>query len=195
MTARSSMLALALSAAASLGASDEPWSFVPAARDLPEAGAWIHPLRIGPENVLLVGSQAPVPAGRMAGPTVAIRLPDEPEPAPARDLIPAGARWPDPEGRIVRSPAREAAEPQARNPWIARGESAAGARQLSFNCGGVIAGGRGAAFLNGRIVHVGDLPSGFRVAHIVAEGAVLERNGEFYVLPVGRTTVLADAGE
>jgi hypothetical protein len=193
MTARVIRMAAAILGAPLLGGSEEPWSYVPSARDAAEVGALVRPCPIGPENVRLVG--APAPAGDRADPrrTVVVPIPDEARPAAPADEVPPGALWPGADGRVAVPRAREAGGAGAVNPWIARGAPAAPRRQ-SFRCGGVVAGGTGAAFVDGKIVHRGDLLGGYRVAAIAAAGVVLDVNGAQCVLPAGRTTVLADAG-
>jgi hypothetical protein len=150
---------------------------------------------MGPDNVKLVGRAAPMPDNADPRRTVIVHFHDEPRPAVAHDEIPEGARWPGPDGRLPIAGPQNAGGADVKNPWTARGDAGGRPHQLSFKCGGVVAGGQGAAFLNGKIVHIADLLSGFRVARIVAAGTVLERNGSFYVLPVGRTTVLTETGE
>jgi hypothetical protein len=124
---------------------------------------------------------------------------DEP-PASKPGLLPApeGARWPDASGRIAADPPPRApsGEAKLRNPWEMRGRPGPAAGESTFLCGGIVAGGPGGpvGLLNGRVVKRGDSLGAFSVAGILALGVLLERGGTYFVVPLGKRTLIATLG-
>lgn len=119
-------------------------------------------------------------------------------PASTEQTVPAGARWPDAHGRISFSLA-ETAKGQGsvgvRNPWEARGSPESPAEETSIACEGtlVAALGTSVAFLNGRVLGQGDMLGNFRLARILPDEVVLERNGRFVVIPRGSRAIVSIA--
>jgi hypothetical protein len=123
------------------------------------------------------------------------------EPAASRlDIRPApeGAHWPDANGRIaVGEPPRiPSGEAKLRNPWELRGRPRSAVGEIQFLCGGIVAGGPAGpvGLLNGRIVKRGDSLGAFSVAGILAGGVLLERGGTYFVVPLGKRTLISTAG-
>jgi len=83
-----------------------------------------------------------------------------------------------------------------RNPWEVRSGKKPVAKEILFECGGVVTGGEGGpvAIVNGRITRRGDLLGEFTVAGILPCGVMLERNGSFIVIPRGRPTEVVVSG-
>ncbi len=112
--------------------------------------------------------------------------------------IPRNVRWPDAHDRIEAGLAGDAAgrgAPGARNPWEVRPRPKGTAAETVLFCGGVIEGDGvdPVAILNGRVVRRGDAVGAFSVEGVAATGVVLERNGAFFMIPLGRRTTLSDA--
>jgi hypothetical protein len=113
--------------------------------------------------------------------------------------IPAGALWPDADGRIVATASESGIVPDRhamRNPWEVRIHPKVARPDSIFVCGGVISGGQAApvAFVNGRIATRGDVFDGFVVEAVATSAVVLTQNGTMYVLPLGRRTAISSEG-
>jgi hypothetical protein len=121
--------------------------------------------------------------------------PGRPETEPE---ISADALWPD-QGNVIAFPGSAAKGRMAeglRNPWELRTAQKADRLDCVVHCGGVIIGGDGgpAAIANGRLVRRGDHVDRFIVEGILRTGLLLERDGVFLVLPLGRTVTIRMTG-
>jgi len=144
----------------------------------------------GPRSVITV--DLPLPPGSGITPHLPVEL--------ISPAFPSDSQWPDAKGRIaVGSPTRPKASGNAgiRNPWEVRSATRAAAREIPFECGGIVTGGdRGpVAIVNGRIARRGDSFGEFSVAGILPIGVMLERNGSYLVIPRGRPTTVAVSGD
>ena len=187
---------------------DSGWAYVPASRDAHASQVFAAQLPQEEEDpVRLVGAGAPrAPAGAEPRPVVAVELAGAVEDRdcglraaePAADAIPEGARWPDADGAIETgepAPGNAQEKPAIRNPWEVRVRAKTVASAAAFLYGGIIDGGEGGpvAFVNGRLVRVGDALGLFRVVRVAGSAVVLERGGAYFVLPRGRRTRIISA--
>jgi hypothetical protein len=65
--------------------------------------------------------------------------------------------------------------------------------ETAFLCGGIVAGGEGGpiAIVNGHVVRQGDTLGHFGVARVIADGVLLQRGGSYFVIPLGRRTIVS----
>ncbi len=146
--------------------------------------------KAGPRSVIAVDLPRPPGAGITPHPPV----------VPISPAFPPDSQWPDAKGRIaIGSPEGPKASGNAgiRNPWEVRSATRVAAREIPFECGGVVTGGDGGpvAIVNGRIARRGDSFGEFNVAGILPIGVMLERNGSYLVIPRGRPTTVAVSGD
>jgi len=186
------------------------WAYVPAARDgRPFAGIAIP--NAPSESVVTLLGVSPLAATARLEPrrvfAIEIQWLQDIHGADFHSLekstsvsIPAGALWPDAKGRIVAGLPEKGGVSKSvgiRNPWEVRIAPKDAGKDTVFVCGGIIIGGGSGpvAILNGRIARQGDFLGDFRVAGVLANGALLERNGSYFVIPKGqRTTVTTSDG-
>jgi hypothetical protein len=183
------------------------WSDIPASPtamtldtiEVPDAPTEAVVTLVGPGPAHIATSAAPlrVFSVDLAFPKDAA-IDEPPAPAPGILLAPEGARWPDASGRIAVDPPPRApsSEAKLRNPWEMRGRPGPAIGESQFQCGGIVAGGPGGpiGLLNGRIVKRGDSLGAFSVAGILAAGVLLQRGGTYFVVPLGKRTLIATLG-
>jgi hypothetical protein len=114
--------------------------------------------------------------------------------APASDF-PSDSLLPDANGTITvhtRQSGDRLKKAIHRNPWEVSVRGNAVSNESMFFCGGVIIGSvqEEVAFLNNRVVRLGDKTGSFIVAGIYPEGIVLGRNALFFVIPRGRRVII-----
>jgi hypothetical protein len=191
---------LALAAARCAHASSV-YAYVPASRQEQDIGTIAIPEAPVDGDIVVVGkvsvtgSQAPGPH-----PIYAVEIGDassgeQPAPAPTQAGVPEGALWPDAAGHFPAAshPRGKGAEgDDEANPWVPRGGPRSAPVEAVFGCGAVIVGGEAGpvALVNGRAVKKGDAVGSFRVACVAREGAVLERTGALFVIPLGRVATV-----
>jgi hypothetical protein len=186
---------------------DTEWTYVPASLQARSLEAFAVPAETTEKVVAYVGAIAPPVAvtpnpGRVFGFDFPTPSPEEtvsaqPVTAVPR-AVPNGAHWPDSGGRIAAVPpaSRDAKDPGIRNPWEVRVRRMTAPKDISFVCGGIVAGGDGGAIgiLNGRIIKKGDSVGRYIVADVLPIGVLLERDGSYFVIPRGARTTITTAG-
>jgi hypothetical protein len=186
---------------------DTLWASVPASIEARQRSTIAVPSDFTEAVVSFVGIvSAPVDVQDRTHPVISFDLPGTSEGGvggtPARPdfvTVPEGAHRPDSNNRIsAGSPGAGIASesPVGRNPWEVRVRPKASDEDVMFLCGGIIGGGsRGPiAFLNGRVVKRGDGMDRFRVAGVLCDGVLLEKDGSFFVLPLGKRTTVSTGG-
>jgi hypothetical protein len=184
--------------------SNEEWAFVPADRGSKAITGFDVSGAPTEENVKLIGAVL-VTARSDVEPhkVIALGIPSLPKEddspisssEPSAPKVPADARWPDAEGRIAASLSKRDDRDKGaaiRNPWDVRIAPKATSRDSAFQCSGIIVGGEGGsvALLNGRVVRQGDSLGEFGVAGVLTNAVLLERIGLYFVIPVGRRTMV-----
>jgi hypothetical protein len=184
---------------------EEAWTYVPASAGSRPLEAYViaeHPT----EKVVSLVGAGPLVTRRILEPrrVFAIELPVPADGIAPQTLarpvaaVPLGAHWPDADGRIAAVPSLGANTAKGlRNPWEVRIHRGSAGVDSVFLCGGVVTGGEAGpvALLNGRVVRQGDATGRFLVSSVIAAGVVLERNGSYFVIPLGtRTTITAVDG-
>jgi hypothetical protein len=186
---------------------DSLWTYVPASLERRPLETFAIAETPTEKVVTVVGADRPAPHPHSE--PLRVFSVDIPVPSPGRDdqppppgaaaaAFPEGAHWPDATGRIVAAPPAPTASKGAvlRNPWEVRIHSGPAGVDTLFVCGGIVAGGEGGsvAILNGHVVRRGDTLGRFGVARIAAVGVVLERDGSYFVIPLGRRTTITFSG-
>jgi hypothetical protein len=202
-----SLILTAMLGPAAPDSNEKAWSYVPAAHNAQSITGLVLSGPPTESIVTLVGTvNAAAVSATVPRDVFAFGIPSLPEgrvaPSPTREsttrTVPAEARWPDAQGRIVTGPSKQGSPPKIagiRNPWEIRIYPKVVGGDTVFQCGGIITGGDGGsvAILNGRIVRRGDSLGEFSVASVVASGVMLERNGSYFVIPLGRRTTVSTA--
>jgi hypothetical protein len=198
------ILAMCTAAPAS---ADTLWASVPASIEARQRSTIAVPSDFTDSVVSLVGTvSAPVDVQDRRHPVISFDLPGASEGGgdgtpskPDFAIVPEGAHRADSNNRIsAGSPSAGIASgiPVGRNPWEVSVGPKASEADVMFLCGGIIGGGsRGPiAFLNGRIVKRGDGMDRFRIAGVLRDGVLLEKDGSFFVLPLGKRTIVSTGG-
>jgi hypothetical protein len=187
-------------AAARCARADSAYAYVPASSQDRDIGTITLREPPAERDIVLVGKAlgTVVPA---AGPLPVFSVEiaggssgEKPAPAPTPMAVPKGAIWPDSSGHFPAAahPRGKDAVGDEANPWVPRGGPGGATVEAVIGCGGVIIGGEAGpvALVNGLAVKGGDTVGGFRVACVAREGAVLERAGALFVVPLGRVVTV-----
>jgi hypothetical protein len=188
--------------------SNAEWAVIPADSSSRSITSFELPNSPNEEIVRLIGAVLVTaePAGEPHE-VVGFGIPSAPEEGKATTTsressaftIPADAYWPDAEGRIAANFAKRDSRSRAagiRNPWEVRIAPKSTSLDSVFRCNGIIVGGEGGsvAILNGRLVRRGDSLGDFNVAGVLTNGVILERSGLYFVVPMGRRTIVTTSG-